>query len=81
VNCVCPGYVDTDMVRRDVIEASADPQATETALADSAPLRRIARPEEIAAAILYLASGQACFMTGAALQIDGGTTAGHPRRI
>jgi NAD(P)-dependent dehydrogenase (short-subunit alcohol dehydrogenase family) len=80
VNCVCPGYVDTDMVRRDVIEASADPKATEAALAASAPLNRIATPEEIASAILYLASDAARFMTGSALQIDGGTTAGHPRQ-
>ena len=78
VNCVCPGYVDTDMVRRDYIERSADPAATERAAADYAPVRRIGRPEEIAAAILYLASGCAGFVTGAALQIDGGTTAGHP---
>jgi NAD(P)-dependent dehydrogenase (short-subunit alcohol dehydrogenase family) len=80
VNCVCPGYVDTDMVRRDVIDASADPRATEAALAASSPLNRIASPQEIATAILYLASDAARFMTGAALQIDGGTTAGHPRR-
>ena len=79
INCVCPGYVDTDMVRRDVIDAAADPKATEAALAASAPLNRIAGPEEIATAILYLASEQARFMTGSALQIDGGTTAGHPR--
>ena len=80
VNCVCPGYVDTDMVRRDVIDASADPAATEAALKASAPLNRIASPEEIATAILYLASDAARFITGSALQIDGGTTAGHPRR-
>ena len=79
VNCVCPGYVDTDMVRRDVIDASDDPAAAEAALAGSAPLKRIAHPSEIASAILYLASPQARFITGAALQIDGGTTAGHPR--
>ena len=79
VNCVCPGYVDTDMVRRDVIEASDDPIATERALAASAPLNRLAGPVEIASAILYLASPDARFMTGSALQIDGGTTAGHPR--
>lgn len=79
VNCVCPGYVDTDMVRRDVINASADPGTTEAALAATAPLNRIASPGEIATAILYLASDAARFMTGAALQIDGGTTAGHPR--
>jgi NAD(P)-dependent dehydrogenase (short-subunit alcohol dehydrogenase family) len=80
VNCVCPGYVDTDMVRRDVIDESTDPKATEAALAASAPLNRIASPEEIATAILYLASDAARFITGSALQIDGGTTAGHPRR-
>lgn len=79
VNCVCPGYVDTDMVRRDVINASGDPRAAERTLAASAPLNRIAPPAEIATAILYLASGQARFITGSALQIDGGTTAGHPR--
>ncbi len=80
VNCVCPGYVDTDMVRRDVINASAHPDQTEAALAASSPLNRIACPDEIASAILYLASDAARFVTGAALQIDGGTTAGHPRR-
>ena len=79
VNCVCPGYVDTDMVRRDVIDAAPDPQAVEAAIANSAPLRRMASAEEIATAILYLASDAAGFITGAALQIDGGTTAGHPR--
>jgi len=77
VNCVCPGYVDTDMVRRDYIDASPDPAASEQALVDYAPLRRIATPEEIARAILYLASDDARFVTGAALQIDGGTTAGR----
>lgn len=81
VNCVCPGYVDTDMVRRDGIERAEDPAAAERALAERAPLRRIGRPDEIATAILYLASEDARFVTGAALQIDGGTTAGQtPRR-
>ena len=76
VNCVCPGYVDTDMVRRDGIQQSADPAAAEKALIDEAPLKRIATPEEIATSILYLASEDARFVTGAAFQIDGGTTAG-----
>ena len=79
VNCVCPGYVDTDMVRRDGIEQAADPAVAERDLIRQTPLGRIAQPGEIAAAILYLASGDARFMTGTALQIDGGTTAGHPR--
>jgi NAD(P)-dependent dehydrogenase (short-subunit alcohol dehydrogenase family) len=79
VNCVCPGYVDTDMVRQG-IEASDDPVAARAALAAASPLNRIAGADEIAASILYLASDAARFVTGAALQIDGGTTAGHPRR-
>jgi NAD(P)-dependent dehydrogenase (short-subunit alcohol dehydrogenase family) len=80
VNCVCPGYVDTDMVRRDGIEKADDPAAAERAILDFAPLRRIAAPEEIATAILYLASAHARNITGAAFQIDGGATAGQPRR-
>lgn len=76
VNCVCPGYVDTDMVRRDIIEEADDPAAAEQALVDEAPLKRIATPGEIAKAVLYLASDDARFVTGAAFQIDGGTTAG-----
>ena len=77
VNCVCPGYVDTDMVRRDGIEKADDPAAAELALIDYTPMRRIAGPGEIARAIAYLASDGAGFVTGAALQIDGGTTAGR----
>lgn len=77
VNCVCPGYVDTDMVRRDYIKKSEDPAAAEQRLKQFAPMNRIATPDEIARAIVYLASNDAEFITGAALQIDGGTTAGH----
>ena len=76
-NCVCPGYVDTDMVRRDGIDKADDPAAEEQAYIDVAPLKRIATPEEIAAVILFLASHEARFMTGAALPIDGGAGAGH----
>ena len=78
INSVCPGYVDTDMVRRDGIEKAADPGAAEQALLDYTPLRRLAQPIEIGKAIAYFASDDAVFITGAALQIDGGTTAGHP---
>lgn len=76
VNCVCPGYVDTDMVRRDGIEAADDPYEAEQTLIKETPLKRLATPDEIANAILYLASKEAEFITGSALQIDGGTTAG-----
>ena len=76
VNCVCPGYVDTDMVRRDGIEQASDPADMEQSLIEAAPLKRMATPAEIASAILYLACNDARFVTGAAFQIDGGTTAG-----
>jgi NAD(P)-dependent dehydrogenase (short-subunit alcohol dehydrogenase family) len=78
VNCVCPGYVDTDMVRRDMIEKAADPARAEAEVMSYAPLKRMARPEEVGRAIAYLASDDAAFITGAALSIDGGSTAGHP---
>lgn len=77
VNCVCPGYVDTDMVRRDYIEKGDDPAALEQEVMDYAPLQRIATRDEIAQAILYLASHEARFATGTTLQIDGGSTAGR----
>ena len=77
VNSVCPGYVDTDMIRRDHIDKKDDPAAAEQRMIDYAPLKRIASPAEISQAVLYLASFQARFVTGAALPIDGGSTAGH----
>ena len=82
VNCVCPGYVDTDMIRRDWFEriAKDDPAKAvelEQAAIDYAPLKRLGTPADIAHGVLYLASEKASFVTGIALSIDGGTTAGH----
>lgn len=75
INCICPGYVDTDMVRRDGIDKASDPKATEQTLKDYAPLKRFAAPIEIAKAVAYLASEHAVNITGTSLSIDGGTTA------
>jgi NAD(P)-dependent dehydrogenase (short-subunit alcohol dehydrogenase family) len=75
VNCVCPGNVDTDMLRRDYIDQTDDPAAAEAEIIASAPLKRIAAPHEIGKAIAYLASDDAGFVTGSILSIDGGTTA------
>jgi NAD(P)-dependent dehydrogenase (short-subunit alcohol dehydrogenase family) len=72
VNCVCPGTTDTPLVRAAVGRA-ADPGAARRALEDIRPLRRLGEPEEIAAAILYLAA--AGYATGAVLSVDGGYTA------
>ena len=77
VNCVCPGYVDTDMIRRDNIDKKEDPAAAEQKMIDYAPMKRIATPAEISQAVLYLASSEAGYVTGAALAIDGGVTAGR----
>ena len=75
VNCVCPGYVDTDMIRLSV-KKKPDPEAAWQKMKDYSPLRRIASTEEIAHAVLYLASDKARNITGTSLAIDGGTTAG-----
>jgi NAD(P)-dependent dehydrogenase (short-subunit alcohol dehydrogenase family) len=77
VNCVCPGWVDTDMLRRDYVDLAADPAAAEREAIDEAPLKRVATPEEIAKAIAYLASHDARFITGVALPMDGGISAGY----
>ena len=82
VNCVCPGYVDTDMIRRDWFEriAKDDPAKAvelEQAAIDYAALKRLGTPADIAHGVLYLASEKASFVTGIALSIDGGSTAGH----
>jgi NAD(P)-dependent dehydrogenase (short-subunit alcohol dehydrogenase family) len=68
--------VDTDMIRR-TNKTRPDPEAAWQKMIDYAPLKRITTPDEIAAGILYLASDDARFITGVALPIDGGTTAGH----
>lgn len=76
VNCICPGYVDTDMIRVSV-NKKADPAAAWQKMVDYAPLKRIASTKEIAHGVLYLASHEACFITGASLAIDGGASAGR----
>jgi NAD(P)-dependent dehydrogenase (short-subunit alcohol dehydrogenase family) len=76
VNCVCPGWVDTDMLRRDYVDLADDPAAAEREAMDEAPLKRVATAEEIAVAIAYLASHDARFITGVALPLDGGISAG-----
>jgi len=74
VNTVHPGFVDTPLLGRS-LEAAADPTAARAALEKEAPAGRLGRPEDIAWGVLYLASDEADFVTGAELVIDGGYTA------
>lgn len=74
VNSVHPGYVLTDMVRNGVIQLPEPDQALEQITALH-PLGRLGQPEDIAYAVLYLASDEAKFVTGSELVVDGGYTA------
>ncbi len=65
------------MVRRDGFEKARDPVAAEREVVDYAPMKRMCTPQEIAMAIVYLASDEARFVTGSALAIDGGSSAGR----
>jgi NAD(P)-dependent dehydrogenase (short-subunit alcohol dehydrogenase family) len=71
VNAVCPGTIDTPMVARMTANGELD---LESAVA-GIPMGRLGRPEEIAAAVLWLASDAASYVTGVALPVDAGYTA------
>lgn len=74
VNAICPGVIDTPWVHR-IAAASDDPSATLTAMAARQLTGRMGTPDEVANAILFLASDQATFVNGAAFVVDGGFTA------
>ncbi|MFI5113863.1 MAG: SDR family NAD(P)-dependent oxidoreductase [Terriglobales bacterium] len=74
VNCICPGDVDTPMLPEDARLRGLD-WKTYLAGCENRPMGRIGTPEEIAKAVLFLASDDSSFMTGAALVVDGGGTA------
>jgi NAD(P)-dependent dehydrogenase (short-subunit alcohol dehydrogenase family) len=71
---ICPGTTRTALVEEAIASAS-DPQAHEEWLASARPAKRLGKPEEIAAAIVFAASEEASYMTGSHLVIDGGYTA------
>jgi 3-oxoacyl-[acyl-carrier protein] reductase len=65
VNCVAPGFIDTDMTE-------SLPEAQKTALLDKIPVGRLGRPEEIAKAVAFLASSDAAYISGTELHVNGG---------
>ncbi len=70
VNVVSPGFVETDMT-------GALPEARRDEIVAQVPLRRLARADEVASAVLYLTSDAAGYVTGAVLPVDGGLGMGH----
>ena len=76
-NCICPGFVDTPMFDGFLAE-QPEPERALARAAGRTPLGRIGTPRDIADGFVYLASDDAAWITGTALVIDGGLTAGLP---
>jgi NAD(P)-dependent dehydrogenase (short-subunit alcohol dehydrogenase family) len=71
VNCICPGDIDTPMLRSECSQLGADPAAFLREAANR-PIARVGTPEDVANAVLFLASGMATWITGTHLVVDGG---------
>jgi NAD(P)-dependent dehydrogenase (short-subunit alcohol dehydrogenase family) len=71
INAVCPGVIHTEMIDR---ITAGDPAAV-AQFTEMEPVKRMGTPEEVAAAVLWLCSGAASFVTGHTMVVDGGTVA------
>ena len=75
VNVVCPAEIDTPMIDEAARARGKDVAEARAEFAEAIPMGHIGAPEDVAAAVLFLASDAARFITGTALSVDGGTTA------
>ena len=76
VNAIAPGIMDTPQLNVDAADAGVSPEEIRRRYANESPIGRIGRPEEIAAAVAFLAGDGATALTGQILQPNGGTTRG-----
>ena len=74
VNCVCPGAIRTELTDM-AIEESDDPVGYETFIADNHPMQSIGEPEDVGKTVMFLASDDASWVTGADWAVDGGRKA------
>ena len=77
VNCICPGFVLTELIAGIL---KTDPHRA-SRITSMHPLGRLGQPEDIANAVLFLASDESSWVTGASIPIDGGFSAGHSHDI
>jgi NAD(P)-dependent dehydrogenase (short-subunit alcohol dehydrogenase family) len=73
-NCVIPGATDTRLLQ-DFFNEASDPAAARSRMEQTIPLRRLATPEDIGKAVLFLSSDHAAYITGTCLAVDGGLMA------
>ncbi len=73
-NCVIPGATDTRLIQQ-YFESTSDPEETRRKLLESIPMKRLASPDDVARAVLFLASDHSSYITGTCLAVDGGLMA------
>ncbi len=78
-NAICPGFIDTPLMQ--AVLGTDDMQDVRESFVQAHALGRVGEAHEIAAAAVFLASDDASFVTGSALVVDGGYTAGHQHGI
>jgi len=74
VNAICPGSIHTRATDKHIDSAGLDPEEAIVEFGQDSPLKRMGKPSEIASGVLFLASDESSFMTGAQIVMDGGAT-------